>query len=84
MPKTDVQYINATYEVDGETFTEIVHFPASRESVELVLAAPIDGPDDHDGRSEFRWFMLPTGDWILGVWPHGDTYMRTELDREWR
>jgi len=53
--------------------------PASAESVLTVLDA---SPDSDDGRSQFVWVMLPGGDWILGVFPQGDTYLVTEKDRQ--
>jgi hypothetical protein len=31
-----------------------------------------------DGRSPFMWIRLATGDLILGVWPHGETYFEIE------
>ncbi len=49
--------------------------PASPELVALVLNA---SEDSDDGRSEWRWFRLPNGDLILGVYPQGDTYCETE------
>lgn len=66
---------------DGDSIavhTVALDFPASPDVVMAVLSQP----EDDNGRSEFRWLMLPNGDWFLGVWPHGDTYVATELDRE--
>ncbi len=51
--------------------------PASPELVALVLNA---SEDSGDGRSEWRWFRLPNGDLILGVYPQGDTYFATESE----
>jgi len=52
--------------------------PASAESVRTVLNAD---EDNADGRSNWVWVMLPNGDWVLGVFPQGDTYLETEKDR---
>ena len=49
---------------------------ASRELVDLVLSAPVGD----DGRSEWRWFRLPNGNLILGVYPRGDTYFDCEAE----
>ena len=51
--------------------------PASREMVEMVLAADEHG---HDGRSPFVWVRLANGDLLLGVFPQGETYFETEND----
>ena len=53
--------------------------PASRESVATVLSADVNSDD---GRSNWMWVQLASGDWILGVYPQGDTYLDTEQDRE--
>ena len=54
---------------------------ADHDAVALTLAAPVDGPDDYDGRSPFMWVRFPNGDLMLGVFPHGDTYFATEEGR---
>jgi hypothetical protein len=56
-----------------------VEIPADPEMAAYVMNAP----EDDDGRSGWLWFQLPNGDWILGVWPRGETYFATELDREY-
>ena len=56
-------------------------FPASRDSVDYVLAQSSD-PDDDDGRSNWCWIRLQNGDLILGVYPQGDTYSAVEVDAE--
>lgn len=50
-----------------------MHVPAAPDAVAHVLAQPTDG---FDGRSDWKWFRLPNGDLILGVFPQGDTYMQ--------
>lgn len=50
-----------------------MHAPASEDAVAHVLTQPTDG---HDGRSTWKWFRLPNGDLILGVFPQGETYMQ--------
>ena len=51
------------------------HRAASQELVDLVMSKETGGMD---GRSEWRWFRLPNGDLILGVFPQGDTYFAVE------
>lgn len=51
--------------------------PASKEMVELVLAAD---EQSHNGRSQFVWVRLANGDLLLGVYPQGETYFETEND----
>lgn len=54
-------------------------FGAGLDAVRLVHNAP---HDDEDGRSEFVWVLLQSGDWILGCFPQGDTFMATEAMRD--
>lgn len=49
--------------------------PASQEAVNYVLAQPVDGLNEHDGRSAWFWLRLANGDLALVVFPHGDTYL---------
>ncbi len=56
------------------------HGPADQIVVDKVLAAQVDDPGEHDGRSGWRWFRFADGTLVLGVFPHGDTYLETELD----
>jgi len=60
---------------DGKVPYLAMSKPASPELVEMVLNQPTD---TSDGRSEWRWFRLPNGDLILGVYPQGNTYFATE------
>ena len=51
---------------------------ATPEAVALVLAAD---ETSNDGRSQWVWVRLPSGDLVLGVYPQGDTYFATEDNR---
>lgn len=62
-----------------EIFIGTVH-RASKKSIKTVLSAP---EGDSDGRSEFVWVRLATGDLILGVFPKGDTYFKVEKDAQY-
>lgn len=66
---------------DGyDTNQVIAHVrPASSESVVEVLSA---SQNDPDGRSNWLWVRLASGDLILGTFPQGDTYFSTESDHE--
>jgi hypothetical protein len=48
---------------------------ATKKDVKKVLAAD---EDSDDGRSQFMWIRLTTGELILGVFPQGDTYQDIE------
>lgn len=63
---------------DYEGSTGFWRQQAPREAVDFVLAASI-GEDD--GRSEWFFIRLPSGDLVLATYPHGDTYSATEA---WR
>lgn len=70
----------STIEVDDVSLDEngkvpflALHIPAADADVECVISATTEG---YDGRSDWRWFRLPNGDLILGVFPQGDTYMQ--------
>lgn len=76
------RHFDVAYRDGDHVYTQGAERPASPESVALVLAAPVDGDHDLDGRSDWVWLTLPNGDTILGVWPHGATYEATEADRE--
>ena len=52
---------------------------ASTESVAAVLYAP----ENDDGRSEWVWLRLASGDLILGLFPKGDTYFAVEEDAQY-
>lgn len=54
-----------------------LHFPMSREAVDMVLNLPIG--DEDDGRSEWRWFRLNNGDLICGFFPQAGGYERCEV-----
>lgn len=45
-----------------------------------VARKVMDSPVGIDGRSEFVWVRLASGDLMLGVFPRGDTYFDTEAD----
>lgn len=45
--------------------------PAKMSFAQEVLSAD---PDSPDGRSEWLWIRLATGELILGVFPQGKTY----------
>lgn len=45
-------------------------FPANEATVTEVLESAVSD----DGRSDFVWLRLASGDLILGVWPCGDRY----------
>jgi len=70
----------STIEVDDVSFDETgkvpflaLHVPADPADAAIVMAQTTEG---FDGRSEWRWFRLPNGDLILGVFPQGDTYLQ--------
>jgi hypothetical protein len=78
MSKMDAHDIYAIDENGHETQRLVAHVkPASRESVLTVLSA---SDDNMDGRSDWVWVRLASGDLVLGVFPQGDTYMATEND----
>ena len=57
--------------------------PMTDEQVEYMLAQPIDvAPCEMDGRSEWLWVRFPNGDLMCGFFPHGDTYLAHEAERE--
>ncbi len=51
---------------------------AEREAVDTVLNAQVG---HIDGRSEWFFLRLPTGDLVLATYPRGDTYLATV---QWR
>lgn len=65
-----IELDNYAYDADIETAVA-VRINAKPEDVATVLEAPMT----EDGRSDFQWFRLCNGDLLLGVFPHGDTYM---------
>lgn len=52
-----------------------VSFPANQTTAIQVLSAEVE---TYNGRSQFYWFQLDTGDLVLGVYPQGNTYMDIE------
>lgn len=51
-------------------------WPASPTQFEQLLAAPVDGEGEYDGRSAPMWVRFVNGDLALIIWPHGDTYLQ--------
>ncbi len=51
--------------------------PADSKVCRMVLRAD---PNSDDGRSQYVWVRLANGDLILGVYPQGETYEKTEVD----
>lgn len=49
----------------------------NQELVEKILNAP---EGDDDGRSQWYWIRLSNGDLVMACYPHGDTYLETEID----
>lgn len=80
MTQPHVVFIDDEAGNDTEQVCAFVH-PASRESVDYVLAQPADS-DSMDGRSEFLWVRLQDGTLILGVFPQGATYEQCEIDAQ--
>lgn len=64
---------------DGyDTSRVIAHVkPASSASVVETLSA---SESDPDGRSNWVWVRLASGDLVLGIFPQGDTYFATKGD----
>ena len=62
---------------NGRIVTTIHLKPASTEHALRVIA---QSENDPDGRSEWLWITLPTGDVILGTFPMGTTYEASEVD----
>ena len=60
------------WEIDGIGYRE----EASNKVALRVINQPVN-----QGRSQFYWFRLSSGDLILGVYPQADIYEETELDR---
>ena len=61
---------------DGEPVAFLArHIEAPAEQVKAILDSP-EGTGD--GRSGWRYFRLPDGTLILGVFPQGDTYSQFE------
>jgi len=77
-PALTARDIHLTDEAGADTDVVIARqVSATPEHAERVLAA-VEG--DMDGRSEWRWVRFQNGDLMLGVFPHGDTYLGTEAD----
>lgn len=70
-------YITVTDEAIAEGEPIAYVHPANQASVDKVLNAPEEG---YDGRSPWVWVRLVNGDLILGVYPHGDTYIEVTDD----
>lgn len=51
---------------------------ASDDAAAKVIAADVESGD---GRSQWFWLRLATGDLVLATYPQGDTYFETEADR---
>lgn len=64
------------YYNEGEGFHVATVADANEDAVKRVLEAPIG----ENGRSNWKWIRLTDGTLVLGVFPHGDTYIETELD----
>ena len=78
MSKMDEHVIYAIDENGRETQRLVALVkPASNDSVTTVLSA---SENDEDGRSNWLWIRLASGDLVLGVFPQGETYMATEND----
>ncbi|USN14357.1 hypothetical protein KABACHOK_05440 [Brevundimonas phage vB_BpoS-Kabachok] len=67
------------HDEDGNMLDSVVAWavPADAAVARYVLAQAVDD----DGRSGLTWFRLNNGDLILGVYPRGATYERTESDQ---
>lgn len=65
---------------DDRRYIASVH-PASPEAVEKVLKARDTDPD---GRSQWVWVWLTTGELVLGVFPQGDTFCEIQRDAEYK
>lgn len=46
--------------------------PANADDVEFVLNQDVGM---YEGRSDFEWVRLSSGELMLGVWPRGDAYI---------
>ena len=44
-----------------------------------LVARLIAQPEDEDGRSEWRWLFLDSGDLMIGFFPRGNTYSECEV-----
>jgi len=71
-------FIELKRDPEWETESIALRQNASQEMAEYVISQK---EADLDGRSQYYWFRLSNGDLILGVYPCGDTYFETELDR---
>lgn len=57
--------------------------PMTREQVDFMLTRPIDVDEgDLDGRSEWLWVRFSNGDLMCGFFPHGDSYLEHEAERD--
>ena len=67
------------HDADGNMLDLVVAWavPADAAVARYVMAQAVDD----DGRSGLTWFRLNNGDLILGVYPRGMTYERTEADQ---
>lgn len=52
--------------------------PASKKAAKMVVKAD---EETGDGRSEWFWMRMPSGDLLLCTYPQGETYEATEWDR---
>ena len=55
--------------------------PITDQQAAAIINANVDDPWQHDGRS--GWYLVRTfdGSLMLACYPHGDTYIDTELYR---
>lgn len=57
--------------------------PVTDVQAQAIIDARVDRPNEHDGRSGWYLVRMSDGSLMLACYPHGDTYLETELYREW-